>query len=94
MAMDGTILGTAIGNAFYDAIPASVKSCMTADAKAEMCNALINNAKVIANCVVAHISTYAVVTVAGGIPVGIPATSPEGSPSTGATTSTGTGTIA
>ena len=48
MAMNGDTLGTAIGKAFYDAIPASVKQEMTADAKTAMCNSLIDNAKIIA----------------------------------------------
>ena len=61
--MDGNTLGTAIGTAFYDAIPSSVKDCMSAEAKAEMCAALISNAKVIATCTVTHIATNAVVTV-------------------------------
>ena len=52
MAMDGNTLGTAIGKAFYDAIPASVKQDMTSDAKTAMCNSLIANSKIIANCVV------------------------------------------
>lgn len=69
MAMNGTVLGTAIGTAFYNAIPASVIQCMTAADKAATCNALINNAEIIANCVVAHIQTNAQVTVAAGIAV-------------------------
>lgn len=87
MAMSGDTLGNAIGLAFYNAIPASVKSCMTAEAQAQTCTALINNAKVIANCVVAHITSNAVVTVAAGIAV-------TAGSCTGATTATGTGTIA
>lgn len=87
MAMSGNTLGNAIGTAFYNAIPSSVKNCMSADAKAEMCNALIANAKIIANCVVAHITSNAVVTVASGIAV-------TAGSCTGATVATGTGTIA
>lgn len=90
MAMSGDVLGLAIGNAFYNAIPANVISNMTADAKAATCAALINNAKVIANCVVAHIQSNAQVTVAAGIPV---STTGTAAAQTGATTSTGTGTI-
>ena len=87
MAMSGDTLGNAIGTAFYNAIPSSVKNCMSAGAKAEMCNALIANAKIIANCVVDHITSNAVVTVASGIAV------TAGSCS-GATIEAGTGTIA
>lgn len=91
MAMDGDTLGTAIGKAFYDAIPTSVKNDMTAAARADTCNALIDNAKVIANCIVAHIKTNAQITVAAGIPV---STTGTAAAQTGATTSTGTATIA
>lgn len=87
MAMNGNTLGTAIGKAFYDAIPESVKEDMTADARTAMCNSLIANSKIIANCVVAHIKANAQVTVAAGIAV--TAGSCEGS-----TTGTGSGTIA
>ena len=91
--MSGDTLGNAIGKAFYNAIPADVIQCMTASARAETCTALIKNAKIIANCVVAHITACAQVTVAAGIDVTIPLTSPEGSPSSGTTSATGTGTI-
>lgn len=87
MAMDGNTLGTAIGTAFYNAIPASVKNDMTADAKTAMCNSLIANSKIIANCVVAHIKTNAQVTVAAGIAV-------TAGSCVGSTTGTGSGTIA
>lgn len=87
MAMSGDTLGNAIGTAFYNAIPSSVKDCMSADAKTEMCNALIANAKIIASCVVAHITSNAVVTVASGIAV-------TAGSCTGSTVATGTGTIA
>lgn len=90
MAMSGDVLGIAIGTAFYNAIPTDVKSHMTAEAQASTCAALINNAKVIASCVVSHIQTYAQVTVAAGIPV---STAGTAAAQTGATTSTGTGTI-
>lgn len=86
MAMNGDTLGTAIGTAFYNAIPADVKQEMTADAKTAMCNSLIDNAKIIAKCVVAHITANAKVTVAAGISV-------TAGTCQGATTSTGTGTI-
>lgn len=86
MAMNGDTLGTAIGTAFYDAIPASVKQEMTADAKTAMCNSLIDNAKIIAKCVVAHITANAKVTVAAGIAV-------TAGTCQGATSGTGTGTI-
>ena len=86
MAMNGTTLGNAIGAAFYNAIPASVKSCMSDTARSEMCTALINNAKIIANCVVAHIQSNAQVTVAAGIAV-------TAGSCAGATTATGSGTI-
>ena len=36
MAMNGATLGNAIGIAFYDAIPSSVKNCMSETAKSEM----------------------------------------------------------
>lgn len=91
MAMNGDTLGTAIGKAFYDAIPASVICCMSADAKTEMCNSLIANSKIIANCVVAHIIANADITVASGISVSVSGTATA---QTGATTSTGTATIA
>lgn len=87
MAMSGDTLGNAIGVAFYNAIPSTVKECMSETAKAETCTALIDNAKIIANCVVAHITSNAVVTVAAGIAV------TAGSCS-GSTVATGTGTIA
>lgn len=87
MAMNGNTLGTAIGTAFYNAIPASVKNCMTADAKTAMCNSLIDNSKIIANCVVAHITANAQVTVSAGIAV-------TAGSCVGATTGTGSGTIA
>lgn len=87
MAMDGNTLGTAIGKAFYDAIPASVKGDMTEDAKTAMCNSLIANSKIIANCVVAHITSNAQVTVAAGIAV-------TAGSCVGSTTGTGSGTIA
>ena len=87
MAMNGNILGTAIGTAFYNAIPDSVKNCMTADAKAAMCNSLIANSKIIANCTIAHITTNAQVTVAAGIAV-------TAGSCVGATTAPGSGTIA
>lgn len=90
MAMNGDTLGTAIGTAFYNAIPASVKQEMTVDAKTAMCNSLIDNAKIIAKCVVAHITANAKVTVAAGISVSV---SGSATAQTGATTSTGTGTI-
>ena len=89
MPMNGNTLGNAIGTAFYDAIPSSVKECMTADAKTAMCNSLIANSKIIANCVVAHIISCAKidvnVTVAAGILV-------QAGSCAGATTGTGTGT--
>lgn len=87
MAMNGTTLGNAIGTAFYDAIPQSVKACMTAEDLAATCSALIANAKVIASCVVDHIKTNAEVTVAAGISV-------TAGTCAGMTTSTGSGTIA
>lgn len=87
MAMDGAILGNAIGVAFFNAIPSDVKECMSDTAKSETCTALINNAKIIANCIVDHITANAVVTVAAGIAV------TAGSCS-GSTVATGTGTIA
>lgn len=87
MAMNGNTLGTAIGTAFYNAIPTSVKNDMTADAKTAMCNSLIANSKIIANCVVAHIIANADITVASGILV-------QAGSCTGSTTSTGTATIA
>lgn len=43
MAMNGTNLGNAIGEALYDAIPASVKDNMSAAQKADMCNSLKGN---------------------------------------------------
>lgn len=91
MAMDGNVLGTAIGQAFYNAIPADVLECMSETAKVAMCNTLIANSKIIAKCVVAHIKANAQVTVASGIPVSTTGTEAA---QTGATTSTGTGTIA
>lgn len=87
MAMSGSTLGNAIGVAFYNAIPSDVKESMSDTAKAETCAALIDNAKIIANCIVAHITANAEVTVAAGIAV------TAGSCS-GATVATGTGTIA
>ena len=87
MAMNGNTLGNAIGTAFFNAIPASVKSCMSDAAKSEMCTALVNNAKIIANCVVAHITANAQVTVAAGIAV-------TAGSCVGSTTAAGTGTIA
>lgn len=86
MAMNGDTLGTAIGKAFYDAIPANVKQEMSADAKTATCNSLIDNAKIIAKCVVAHITANAKVTVAAGIAV-------TAGTCQGATSGTGTGTI-
>lgn len=90
MAMNGTTLGTAIGTAFYNAIPNSVKQCMTAEDKAATCKALIDNATIIATCVVAHIQSNAQVTVASGILV---STTGTAAAQTGSTVSTGTGTI-
>ena len=87
MAMSGNTLGTAIGTAFYNAIPASVKDDMTADARTAMCNSLVANSKIIANCVIAHIVANADITVATGIAV-------QAGSCTGSTTSTGTATIA
>ena len=71
MAMNGDTLGNAIGVALYNAIPGSVLECMTSEAKAQMCASLIDNAKVIANCVVSHIVANAqvAVTVCAGIAV-------------------------
>jgi hypothetical protein len=86
MPMNGNTLGTAIGTAFYNAIPQSVKNCMSSSAKTEMCSALIDNAKIIANCVVAHIQQNAQVTVSAGIAV-------TAGSCVGATTGTGSGTI-
>ncbi len=86
MAMSGDVLGTAIGTAFYNAIPTDVKNNMTAADKTAMCNSLIANSKIIANCVVNHIITNAQVTVAAGIAV-------TAGSCVGATTATGTGTI-
>ena len=91
MAMNGDTLGSAIGKAFYDAIPTKVKNDMTPAARTDTCNALIANAKIIASCVVAHIKTNAEITVASGIPV---STSGSAAAQTGFTTSTGTATIA
>lgn len=91
MAMNGNTLGTAIGKAFYDAIPESVKEDMTADARTAMCSSLIANSKIIANCVVAHIIANADITVASGISV---STTGTAAAQTGSTTSTGTATIA
>ena len=87
MAMNGNTLGTAIGTAFYNAIPDSVKNCMTADAKAAMCNSLIANSKIIASCTIAHIIANAQITVAAGIAV-------TAGSCVGATTAPGTATIA
>ena len=91
MAMNGDILGTAIGQAFYDAIPASVLECMSETARVAMCNTLIANSKIIAKCTIAHITANAKVTVAAGILVSTEGTAVA---QTGQTTSTGTGTIA
>ena len=60
---------------------------MSDAAKSEMCTALVNNAKIIANCVVAHITANAQVTVAAGIAV-------TAGSCVGSTTAAGTGTIA
>lgn len=87
MAMNGNTLGTAIGTAFYNAIPADIKSKMTSEEKTAMCNSLVDNSKIIANCVVAHIVANAQVTVAAGIAV-------TAGSCVGATTATGSGTIA
>lgn len=70
MAMNGETLGLAIGNALYDAIPASVKNCMSSCAKAEMCQALQDSWKIAGRCIVDHITTYGSVTTPLGIPVG------------------------
>lgn len=91
MAMNGDTLGTAIGTAFYNAIPDSVKQCMTAEARVAMCNTLIANSKIIASCTVAHIQANAKVTVEAGIKVSTEGTAAA---QTGTTVSTGTGTIA
>ena len=87
MAMSGDMLGIAIGTAFYNAIPGSVISCMKPEDRVTMCNTLIQNSKIIANCVVAHITANAQVTVNAGIPV-------TAGSCVGATTGPGTGTIA
>ena len=91
MAMDGDTLGTAIGTAFYNAIPDNVKQCMTAEARVAMCNTLIANSKIIAKCTIAHIIANADITVAAGISV---STTGTAAAQTGSTTSTGTATIA
>ena len=90
MAMSGTTLGNAIGTAFYNAIPQSVKDCMTSEAKTEMCNSLKDNATIIADCVVAHIQACADIVVASGIPV---STTGSAAAQKGSTTGTGTATI-
>ena len=87
MAMSGDILGTEIGTAFYNAIPGNIIQCMKPEDRVTMCNTLIQNSKIIASCVVAHITANAQVTVNPGIPV-------TAGYCTGATTGTGTGTIA
>lgn len=87
MAMSGDILGTAIGTAFYNAIPGNIIQCMKPEDRVTMCNTLIQNSKIIASCVVAHITANAQITVNAGIPV-------TAGYCTGATTGAGTGTIA
>lgn len=87
MAMSGDILGTAIGTAFYNAIPGNIIQCMKPEDRVTMCNTLIQNSKIIASCVVDHITANAQVTVNAGIPV-------TAGYCTGATTGPGTGTIA
>ena len=87
MAMSGDMLGMAIGTAFYNAIPGDVISCMKPEDRVTMCNTLIQNSKIIASCVVAHITANAQVTVNAGIPV-------TAGSCVGATTGPGTGTIA
>ena len=87
MAMSGDMLGMAIGTAFYNAIPGSVIQCMKPEDRVTMCNTLIQNSKIIASCVVAHITANAQVTVNAGIPV-------TAGSCVGATTGPGTGTIA
>lgn len=89
MAMNGNTLGNAIGTAFFDAIPNNVKECMTADAKTAMCNSLIANSKIIANCVVAHIISCAKIDVNVTVDAGILV---QAGSCTGSTTSTGSGT--
>ena len=87
MAMSGDMLGMAIGTAFYNAIPGNIISCMKPEDRVTMCNTLIQNSKIIASCVVAHIAANAQVTVNAGIPV-------TAGSCVGATTGPGTGTIA
>ena len=87
MAMSGDMLGMAIGTAFYNAIPGDIISCMKPEDRVTMCNTLIQNSKIIASCVVAHITANAQVTVNAGIPVTVGFC-------VGATTGPGTGTIA
>lgn len=88
MAMNGTTLGNAIGTAMYNAIPQDVKACMTSEAKEETCAALQAAWKTAANCIVAHITANATITVAAGIAVQVTPSS-----GTGATSSTGTASI-
>ena len=69
----------------------ALKTALINDAGATDNDATDALAEVIADAVVAHITTYAVVTVASGIPV---ATTGTAAAQTGTTTSTGTGTVA
>jgi hypothetical protein len=79
MALSASTLKTALKTALID------------EAGAQDNTATDKLAEVIANAVVDHITANAVVTVASGIPV---ATTGTAAAQTGATTSTGTGTIA
>lgn len=89
MAMNGLTLGNAIGTAFFDAIPESVKACMTPTALADTCTSLMNSATVIANCIVSHIISCAEVSVTVDAGIGVQVTPSTG---TGVTSTAGTGT--
>ena len=63
MALNGTVLGCAIGQTLFDAIPAGVKQCMSAAQCTEMLNTLQSTWQCIASDIVSHIVTNAQVSV-------------------------------
>lgn len=86
MAMNATTLGETIGQTLFDAIPSSIKSCMSSAQCAETLSNLQDAWKGIASDIVNHITGNAEVKVAAGIHV-------TAGSCTGATDAVGSGTI-